>query len=207
MVRQEVMRERLVDAALRLLARGGHARLSVRDVTAEAGVNVAAVTTAFGGRSALLDALLARVLEPVNRERARRFGRLAATADVEEVVRAFVEPLVVLHHEPAVAVRAVLAVVALDATADRRLLDRVLDDPGVGALTEELALRRLVPAEEMTERVRLAVGTVLAFSALSAGADPSRDGGRERLIAFVAAGLRGARPAPDDRGPDAPGAR
>ncbi|NBH03246.1 TetR family transcriptional regulator [Amycolatopsis sp. SID8362] len=193
------MRERLLDAAMDLLATGDRELVSVRDITAAAGVNVAAVTTAFGGRSALLDALLARILVPVNLERARRFDRLTTDASVEDVVRAFLDPLVALSDEPASAVQGVLSAVAADSTAGRRPLDRILEDPGVGRLIGELRGRGLVPAGEAAQRVRLAVGTILAFAALSSGSGLSDRAEREQLVAFVTAGLRAPASPPYDR--------
>ncbi|MDS0135915.1 MULTISPECIES: hypothetical protein [unclassified Amycolatopsis] len=95
-----------------------------------------------------------------------------------------------LSDEPTATVRGVLSAVVSDSTADRRPLDRVLEDAGVGRLIAELRDRGLVPAGEAAQRVRLAVGTILAFAALSSGPGLSGRGERELLIAFVTAGLR-----------------
>ncbi|MGW4059191.1 hypothetical protein ACWEGE_12970 [Amycolatopsis sp. NPDC004747] len=102
-------------------------------------------------------------------------------------MRAFLDPL---SEEPASAVQGVLSAVASDSTAGRRPLDRVLEDPGVGRLIGELRDRGLVPAGQAAQRVRLAVGAILAFAALSSGPGLSGRAERERLVAFVAAGLR-----------------
>lgn len=64
-------REALLDAAERLFAERGAAEASVRAITAAAGVNVAAVSYYFGSREALVEALLARRLEPLNAARLR----------------------------------------------------------------------------------------------------------------------------------------
>lgn len=129
----------------------------------------------------------------------QRTSRLTPGAGIEDVVRAFPDPLVALSEEPASAVQGVLSAVASDSTAGRRPLDRVLEDPGVGRLIGELRDRGLVPAGEAAQRVRLAVGAILAFAALSSGSGLFGRAERERLVAFVAAGLRAPAGPPRDR--------
>jgi AcrR family transcriptional regulator len=63
--------ERLLDAAERLFAQHGVAGTSVRDITGEAGVNVAAVNYYFGSREHLVSAVIDRRLTPLNEERLR----------------------------------------------------------------------------------------------------------------------------------------
>ncbi len=66
---------RLLDTAERLFARHGIEATSLRIITREAGVNLAAVNYHFQSKEALLDAVIARRLEPVNE---RRFAMLDA---------------------------------------------------------------------------------------------------------------------------------
>lgn len=83
----------ILDAAEELLAEQGYAATSLRQLTARAGVNLAAVNYHFGGKEALAKAVLARRIAPINKERLRRLDALPARSrSVEAIVRAFVEP-------------------------------------------------------------------------------------------------------------------
>ena len=66
---RESAREALLDAAERLFAERGVTETSVRAITSAAGANVAAVNYYFGSREALIEALLARRLVPLNEAR------------------------------------------------------------------------------------------------------------------------------------------
>ncbi len=89
----------LLDVAERLFASDGYHCTSLRKVTAEAGVNLAAVSYHFGSKAALVEAVFERRLRPLNQERLNRLEavRVAAGATgrrptVEEALRAFIEP-------------------------------------------------------------------------------------------------------------------
>jgi AcrR family transcriptional regulator len=68
-------KERILDAAERLFAAHGFAGTSLRAVTKEAGVNLAAVHYHFGTKEDLLRAVLSRIVIPVNRERLEMLRR------------------------------------------------------------------------------------------------------------------------------------
>jgi AcrR family transcriptional regulator len=55
-------RARILDTALRLFSQGGYDKVSVRDIALEAGVNVAAISYHFGGKTGLYRAAL---IEPL----------------------------------------------------------------------------------------------------------------------------------------------
>ena len=91
-------KERILDAAERLFADHGFPATSLRDITNEAGVNLAAVNYHFGSKESLLIAVLERTTLPVNRARLERLDTLEATAGdtpvvTERLVRAFLTPL------------------------------------------------------------------------------------------------------------------
>jgi AcrR family transcriptional regulator len=91
-------KERILDAAERLFADHGFPATSLRDITQEAGVNLAAVNYHFGGKEGLLIEVLERKIAPVNRARLAQLETLetAAGSDpvpTEHLVRAFVTPL------------------------------------------------------------------------------------------------------------------
>src|SRR5258708_2206265 len=88
---------RIIDAAERLFIRDGTEATSLRAVTREAGVNVAAIHYYFGSRDELLRSVLDRLIKPLN---ARRLALLDQSLNahhgrplpVEEILRAFLLP-------------------------------------------------------------------------------------------------------------------
>ncbi|MCR9245212.1 MAG: TetR/AcrR family transcriptional regulator [bacterium] len=84
-------RDQILDAAEAMLAEHGYAGTSLRQLTARANVNLAAVNYHFGGKEGLAKAVLERRIGPINRERMARLDALERP-DVAAVVRAFVEP-------------------------------------------------------------------------------------------------------------------
>ena len=90
-------RERLLGSAERLFARNGYAGTSLRQITADADANIAAVNYHFGSKDQLLTAVLDRVVGGINRERFALLDAAEAAADpnpptVEAVLTAFLLP-------------------------------------------------------------------------------------------------------------------
>lgn len=87
-------RERLLNIAEQRFGDGGYEGTSLRAITVAAGANIAAVNYHFGSKEALLRAVVARAMAPVNTERGRRLDHLEANGDltIERVIRAYVEP-------------------------------------------------------------------------------------------------------------------
>jgi AcrR family transcriptional regulator len=87
----------ILDAAEHLFAEGGYDATSIREITRQAGVNVAAVHYHFGDKPAVLRAVTDRVVRPMN---ARRFHLLElaqarAAPDppsVDAILDAFIRP-------------------------------------------------------------------------------------------------------------------
>ena len=88
-------KEALLEAAASLFAEKGFESVSLREVTARAGVNVASVKYHFGSREGLLDAVVEHMTWPVNEERMRRLADLREQggATVRELLEAFFDPL------------------------------------------------------------------------------------------------------------------
>lgn len=83
-------KERILDTAERLFAHHGYRTTSLRTLTAEAGVNLAAVNYHFGSKEALLDAVFERRLLPLNAIRLEKLdevGRRARRAGIPPRVR------------------------------------------------------------------------------------------------------------------------
>lgn len=90
-------KERILDVAERLFADFGYNATSLRDITREAGVNLASVNYHFGSKEALLTALLERRFAVINERRLTQLNRAEASAGpdgpgLEEIVRAFLAP-------------------------------------------------------------------------------------------------------------------
>jgi AcrR family transcriptional regulator len=89
--------QRILDAAEALFAQHGFAATSLRMITTQAGVNLAAVHYHFGSKEALLRATLDRLISPVNHERLAMLERAEAAAgdrpaSIEAVLEAFIAP-------------------------------------------------------------------------------------------------------------------
>src|SRR5678815_2848275 len=93
---QAATKAQVLAAAERLFALNGFQNVSVRDITAEAGVNLASVNYHFGSKDALLFEIFRRRTSELNRERARMLHEAAARADgkppVREILEAYFAP-------------------------------------------------------------------------------------------------------------------
>jgi AcrR family transcriptional regulator len=90
-------KDKILDAAEGLFADQGFAATSLRQITAEAKVNLAAVNYHFKSKEALLSAVIERTLAPINRRRMELLDELETRSSgrppqLEAVVRAFVRP-------------------------------------------------------------------------------------------------------------------
>lgn len=94
----------LLDAAESRFATDGIEHASLRAIMREAGVNPAAVHYHFGSREALAQAVLDRVLEPLQRRRLELLEELVAAGDASEV-RGLVVALVYPDLEQAAALQ------------------------------------------------------------------------------------------------------
>ena len=90
-------KERIMDVAEGLFAEKGYAATSLRDITGEAGTNLASVNYHFQSKEGLLSAIIDRFVGPVNRGRLEALEALEAEADgaspdVEGLLRSFLAP-------------------------------------------------------------------------------------------------------------------
>lgn len=89
-------RDRIIRTAERLFAERGFVATSLRDLTTEAGVNVAAVNYHFGSKENLLRSVIREVLASVNKQRHQNLEMLMSDADspsVEALLEAFAFPV------------------------------------------------------------------------------------------------------------------
>ena len=93
-------KEEILNAAEVLFARMGYHASSMRAITETAGVNLALANYHFGSKEALLEAVIARRLQPVNDLRIKRLQEIRNNSgarnrkpDLQEVLRAYIEPV------------------------------------------------------------------------------------------------------------------
>src|SRR5690349_10447161 len=66
---------------------------SLRDITTEADVNLAAINYHFQSKDSLIDSIVARRIEPVNRRRFEMLGAAGPDPTVEQILAAFMAPV------------------------------------------------------------------------------------------------------------------
>jgi AcrR family transcriptional regulator len=98
-------KQRILDTAERLFAERGYAATSLRHIIAAAGVNLAAVHYHFRSKQELLKAVVARRIEPINRERIRSLEAAEREAgpegpSVARILEAFLLPVFEASRHP-----------------------------------------------------------------------------------------------------------
>ncbi len=159
-------RTMLLDAAEQVLLEDGLPALSVRRVTALAGMNVNAINYSFGSKDALLHALMTRVIAPGLAERARRINEVARTPGhtVEDLIRAFLDPL--LRQDPRLFALFVEIGFKPRLDGDRRFEATRKEhvQTGIDELASALsALLPEVPVGVIAFRIELALGTAFGY--------------------------------------------
>ena len=91
-------KQKILDTAERLFGEHGYDATSLRQIIAEAGVNLAAIHYHFGSKQELLDEMILRKARPVNEQRIALLDRAVAQAGsgplaVEKVLEAFMGPM------------------------------------------------------------------------------------------------------------------
>lgn len=94
-------KQRILDAAEFLFAGNGYRGTSLRAITGQADVNLAAVNYHFGSKEALLEEVIKRRLLPLNEVRRQRIEEVRETAEkkgkaphIKSVLLAFIEPTI-----------------------------------------------------------------------------------------------------------------
>lgn len=99
------IRQRIMDTGERLFSERGYAATSMREITSEAGVNLAAVNYYFGSKENLYIEIIARAVAPINAGRFRLLDAVEAAAGVhpprvEDILEAFARPCFEISHRP-----------------------------------------------------------------------------------------------------------
>ena len=193
-------RDRLLDAAERLLAAKGFEATSLRDVTSKAKANLAAVNYHFGSKDALVRAVFERRLGEVNRRRlALLKGAGRGRLTPEQILHAFISPTFELMKE---APHFIQLMGRFQAEPDSEVHDfitsrcREVADQFKRALTAALPG---VPVADLFWRMHFVMGALVHtwschrdIERISEGRCTMKDEGAvtEKLIEFGAAGLR-----------------
>jgi len=88
-------KDRILDAAERLFGARGFEATPLRAITTEAGVNLAAVNYHFQSKEALIRAVIARRIAPVNERRLKLLDDAeTGPLSIEAVIEAFIRPVI-----------------------------------------------------------------------------------------------------------------
>jgi AcrR family transcriptional regulator len=185
---------RILNAGEKLFGMNGFDATSLRDITAEAQVNLAAVNYHFQSKDSLIDAVIERRILPINQRRFEMLDAAGQSPGVEQIVEAFLVPMLMPEVLPAVP-----------------LIGRVLSNPDqffdrvfkkhLQHVAERFsqAIRKALPElsqEEAFWRLIFMAGCMTHVLALSnvlplmSGQPVDRHALRGRLVNFIAAGLR-----------------
>ncbi|MBI3681878.1 MAG: TetR/AcrR family transcriptional regulator [Acidobacteria bacterium] len=198
-------KHRILDAAERLFAFNGFDATSLRMITTEAGVNLAAVNYHFQSKDALLHAVFARRAGPVNQRRLQLLDKLETGAGnnpvpVEAVLEAFLRPVLEAGNLADCIPKMMVRMQYVESDETFRKVFEAHFKPVV--LRFRLAMRRSLPGlpeEELFWRMQFAIG---GFTHIFAGSHliqvfsegrfptPAPEATLRRLIQYAAAGLR-----------------
>lgn len=161
--RRAAARERIVDAAERLLIEEGTEALTMKRLAGELGYAVGAAYRYFASKDAVLAAVQGRFVGTVHSDVRQAQARLDA-----HLARSRVDPAT------AALLRVLVASESYGSLPDRRpavyrLICRVLGDPEALAETELAAERMLPPVLELVGTVSALLGDAAAAGALDAG--------------------------------------
>jgi AcrR family transcriptional regulator len=195
-------KERILGAAEELFARHGFEGASLRQLTAAAGVNLAAVNYHFGSKDRLIEEVFRRRLDQLNGRRLAALQKIAGDAGttIEDVLAAFIVPALELSHDGngSLFMRVLARAFAEHDDTLRKFLS---DNYGhvMRQFTAEFA--RLLPQlskEELYWRVDLVTGALThamsGFGMIQRKSDVPEQRHREQtaehLIRFAASGLK-----------------
>jgi AcrR family transcriptional regulator len=200
-------RVRILDAAEELFAESGFAATSLRQITAKAGVNLAAINYHFQSKDVLIVEVLRRKMEPIERRRLELLEAAERAAGggppvLEDILRALLQPVFEARQE------------GTKLRSFPRLIGRIYTEPGdwvprvfgpvFAGLLERFtsALERALPdagRAEIAWGMHFAIGSMAHYLAagqllrvISGGAADPTDaaGAMERIVRYICGGLR-----------------
>jgi AcrR family transcriptional regulator len=203
MIEKQDTKSRILDAAEKLFGLNGFDATSLRDITAEAQVNLAAVNYHFQSKDSLIDAVLARRIEPVNRRRFEMLDAAGPNPTIEQILEAFMVP--VLDQDLA----SVVPLMGRMMSDPTQFVERVFKKyfgPVSQRIREELHKQLPdLPRTELFWRTHFLAGIMTHIMSWSQVLPEMTDGlcnisdrqaAIDRIVAFAAAGFRAAAPEP-----------
>lgn len=205
-------RDRLLDATEKLVTQQGYANTSLREITAKAEANIAAVNYHFGSKQKLVSEMLSRRIEPMNNERLARLDAELNLAekenrrpDGEALLRAFIEPAITFFQSQAGDKHFIRMISRVHADQDDAIRQEFLKHmvPVFLRFFEALqkALSRIAP-EKLMPRLFFCIGAMVHGAGLLVDEDLSNSGHQlglpaildadafvEELIGFVTRGM------------------
>jgi AcrR family transcriptional regulator len=100
MIARPDTKTRILDAAEKLFGEKGFDATSLRDITTEADVNLAAVNYHFQSKDSLIEAVIMRGAAPINQKRLAMLEAAGPKATVEQIIEAFIGPVLEQDFEP-----------------------------------------------------------------------------------------------------------
>jgi AcrR family transcriptional regulator len=193
-------KQRILDAAEYLFAEQGVGSTSLRAIIAAAGVNSAAIHYHFGSKEALIEAVFARRITPINEARLAALDSLERRGALDHagLLRAFLEPMVGVHAPRGGAgerARGALGRLLMEEPQSFRSLAEAHVSEVKQRFAEALARLSEIEVDEATERIEFAMGAMLhgfARRALTNHESPNLDDVHRRMqhmIRFLAAGF------------------
>ncbi|HLK18238.1 MAG TPA: TetR/AcrR family transcriptional regulator [Bryobacteraceae bacterium] len=199
---------RILDTAERLFAHHGIEATSLRTITAEAGVNLAAVNYHFQSKEALMHAVIARRLDPINQRRLAMLDQFEAEAGtaipLNQLLDAMLRPIFEMLSGPAKEFAPMMSRIF---TESSELTEKVFQKHMAHVLARFFpALERALPHLSQTEllwRMQFMMGAVAhtiggakVLQVLSGGLCDASDveGILRRLESFLLAGLQAPAP-------------
>lgn len=185
-------RDRLLAAALELLAERGQEGVTLREITEAAGANVAAVSYHFGSLRALWDAAIEYALERYLDAQHEAMMALGPESTIEELAAAFAQPMVaaLASGGPDLAVMRIVARIGTEPPQGWDRLTGKFDQTRRDALRVLTANLPGVKRRELVYRTRFAAGMLNWLAVAPIGSELASMSERqiERLLLPALAG-------------------
>jgi AcrR family transcriptional regulator len=195
-------KQRILDSAEALFARHGFAGASLRQVTASANVNLAAVNYHFGSKENLINEVFRRRLDELNGQRLQALEQVVAVPGhiLEDVLGAFVRPALSLSQDNKGGAGFVRVLARAYAEHNEQLRRFLHDNYGPALKQFAAAFARLLPhldKQELYWRLDIVSGA-LTYAMADFGMikrrgtseQQHRELSADHLIRFACAGLR-----------------
>ena len=195
-------KERILDSAERLFAEKGVDGTSLRAIIEDAKVNLAAIHYHYRSKEDLLNAVLMRRLEPVNRLRLELLDSCGEKPALEAVLEAFFAPALAIANDPMKGGRPFVRLMGRIVAEGDQLPRLVKEHFGVVLKRFMEALQRAlpeVPAAELVWKMHFGIGA-MAHTLRSCNEMELISGGlcdasdvealTRRLVGFIAGGFR-----------------